>query len=441
MSRRLAVSALASAAVIALAGCTPGSDAPAQSSQDAADISTDVAGMGEITLTVWDQEVRGGQNAQIEALNAAFEDLYPNVTIKRNSQSFDDLVTTLRLAISSDDAPDVVQVNNARATMGQFVEAGQIRDLTAYAEAYGWADRYDESVLSYSSYTADGTGFGEGSIYGLPQVGEIVGVFYSKERLAELGIEVPVGLSDFEAALESAQAAGETPLLLGNIEQWPAAHVFGPVQGAIANPDDVQLLGFGNAGATWDSPENLEAAQMIADWGDRGLIDPAANGTDYDSAWQALAEGEGAFLMGGSWLAADLADAMGDDAGFFTLDSKTTGGTGVPFSVPTASDVPDAAAAYIDFITSDEAMQIIADNGGLPAHGAADLAPEEPLLQDVYSAFETTSADGRLLPYLDYATPTFGETIGAALQELIDGRITADEFLERLESDYSDFTS
>lgn len=437
----LAVAAMATVAVVGLAGCTPGSDAPVQSEQPQGEVSTDVASMGDVTLSVWDQEVRGGQNAQIEALNAAFEDEYPNVTIERNSQSFDDLVTTLRLAISSDDAPDVVQVNNARGTMGQFVSGGQILDLSAYAEAYGWADRFDESVLAYSSYTDDATGFGEGSVYGLPQVGEIVGVFYSKEHLAGLGIEVPTDLDSFEAAMQASLEADVTPLLLGNVEQWPAAHVFGPIQGALAAPEEVRLLGFGNEGATWQTPENLEAAETMADWGERDLIDPGANGTDYDAAWHALVEGEGTFLMGGSWLAADLADAMGDDAGFFTLTETTTGGTGVPFSVTSASDAPDAAAAYVDFITSEKAMQVIAENGGLPAFGSSALAPEQALLQDVYAAYETTTQSGQLLPYLDYATPTFGDTIGAALQELIDGRISAEEFLERLESDYADFTS
>ena len=440
-STSLAVAALATAAMVGLAGCTPGSDAPVQSDETQGEVSTDVASMGEITLSVWDQEVRGGQNAQIEALNAAFEAEYPNVTIERNSQSFDDLVTTLRLAISSDDAPDVVQVNNSRGTMGQFVSGGQILDLTAYAEAYGWADRFDASVLAYSSYTADAKGFGDGSVYGLPQVGEIVGVFYSKQHLADLDIEVPTDLDSFEAAMQTSLEADVTPLLLGNVEQWPAAHVFGPVQGALSSADEIRLLGFGNEGATWQTPENLEAAEKIAAWGQQDLIDPGANGTDYDAAWQSLVEGDGTFLMAGSWLAADLADAMGDDAGFFTLSDSTTGGTGVPFSVTSASDAPDAAAAYIDFITSEQAMQIIAENGGLPAFGSSDLAPEEPLLQDVYAAYDETSQNGQLLPYLDYATPTFGDTIGAALQELIDGRISAEEFLDRLESDYADFTS
>lgn len=93
--------------------------------------------LGDITLVVWDQEVRGSQNDALEALNKAFQDKYPNIKIERKS-------TVVRrsgrprslLALSGNDVPDVVQVNNARADMGQFVKAGQLTDL--YAATYGW---------------------------------------------------------------------------------------------------------------------------------------------------------------------------------------------------------------------------------------------------------------------------------------------------------------
>ena len=443
-ARRRLVQAIAATGVAALGltGCTPGADtAPDETAEQSqpGEISTDVAAMGDITLTVWDQEVRGGQNAQIEQLNAAFEDAYPNVTINRVSQSFDDLATTLRLAISSDDAPDVVQANNARSAMGSFVAADQIISLDAYADAYAWHDRFDQSVLSHSSYSPDGAEYGAGSLYGLAQMGEIVGVFYSKAKLSELGLEVPAGIDEFEQALQTASDAGETPLLLGNVEKWPAIHVFGPIQGTTTDVAEIQQLGFGRAGASWSTPENLAAAQRLADWSAAGYFNDGANGTDYDAAWQDLARGNGVFLLGGSWLAADLEDAMGDDAGFFTLADASTGGTSIPFTVTSASAHPDAAAAYIDFITSLDAMQIIADNGGLPSVGSAELAPDSGVQADVFAAFDRVSNAGGLLPFLDHATPTFSETLGDALQELIDGRITPEEFIDALETDYADF--
>ncbi|WP_298802103.1 extracellular solute-binding protein [uncultured Pseudokineococcus sp.] len=440
---------LGAAAALALTACAPGSgsDDGGTPPQPTGPVSTDVADAGDVTLTVWDQEVRGGQDEQITQLNAAFEEAYPNVTVERVSQSFDDLATTLRLALTGEDAPDVVQTNNARATMGQFVAAGQLVALDAYADAYGWRDRYPESVLQYSTYSEDGTVFGEGSLYGLPQVGEVVGVYYSRSALDELGLEVPQTWADFEAALQTAADAGRTPLLLGNIEGWPAGHVFGAVQGAHVDPAQIRDLGLGNAGASWTTPENLEALGQLQQWQEQGWFNEGVNGTDYDAAWQQLADGQGVFLVAGSWLAPDLQDAMGEDAGFFAPppadggELATTGGTGIPFSITTAAEEPDVAAAYIDFLTSDDAMQVLADTGNLPVVDTASYAPESGLLADVYTAFGDVSSQGALLPYLDYATPTFGETLNQTLQGLLAGELTPEQAADALEADYADFTS
>ena len=67
--------------------------------------------------------------------------------------------------------------------MGAFVKAGQLVRLDAYAKAYGWNERYPESVRAYSSYSPDGKTFGSGPLYGLPQVGEVVGIYYNDAKL------------------------------------------------------------------------------------------------------------------------------------------------------------------------------------------------------------------------------------------------------------------
>jgi raffinose/stachyose/melibiose transport system substrate-binding protein len=432
------------ALALTLAACAPGTGQANKPDSQSGDISTDISGVGDVTLTVWDQEVRGGQNEQIEQLNAAFEKKYPNVTIDRVSQAFDDLNTTLRLALTDKDAPDVVQANNGRNTMGAFVAADQLRPLDDYADAYGWFDRYSESVLQYSTYSDDASTFGDGDLYGLPQVGEVVGIFYSKSKLEGLGLEVPTDWAAFGEALSAAKAAGEIPMQLGNIEQWPALHVFGPMQADFVAPDDIINLGLGNPGASWETAENEKAAESLQKWANDGYFNDGANGTDYDAAWQALAAGNGVFLIGGSWLAADLADAMGDDLGFFvpqTADGNlaTTGGTGLPFTITSAAENTDVAAAYIDFITSDDAMDIIAETGNLPVNRTAELAPDSGVLADIYTVFGNVSTDGSLLPYLDYATPTFGETLGQSLQNLLDGRLAPKDFVKALEADYTEF--
>ncbi|WP_127573718.1 ABC transporter substrate-binding protein [Georgenia faecalis] len=448
---RIAAGTIAIAA-LALAACTPGSgdggETDDATSAPSGEVSTDVAAMGEQTLVVWDQEVRGGQAEQMERLNEAFEAEYENVSIDRVTQSNDDLTATLRLALTGDDAPDVTQANNSRSQMGQFVSAGQIISLDPYAEAYGWADRFSESVLQNTSYSADGVTFGEGELFGLPQVGEVVGVYYSKAKLDELGLEVPQTWADFEEQLGTIAEAGETPLVLGNLDQWPALHVFGPVQGAFVDPEEVRALGFGNAGASWTTEENLEAATTIADWAEAGYFNEGFNGADYDAVWQSFTEGTGVYLIGGSWLAADIEAAMGEDVGFFApppveegAGRVTTGGIGIPFAITSQAENPDLAAAYIDFITSEEAMAILAETGNMPVVETAEHMPEAGLQADIYGAYADVTENGALLPYLDWATPTMGDTLGQALQGLLDGQIDAQQFADTVETDYAEFVA
>ncbi len=441
---------LTAAAALALAACAPGTGSDDETTEpeptDTASETAEPTETGEepITLTVWDQEVRGGQNEQIEQLNAAFMAEYPHITIDRVSQSFEDLATTLRLAITDNDAPDVVQANNGRNTMGAFVAAGQLLPLNDYADEHGWFDRFPASILTYSTYSEDAVTFGQGNLYGLPQVGEVVGIFYSKAKLAELGLEVPTTWAEFETALETAKAAGEIPMQLGNIEGWPAMHVFGPLQGGSIEAAEVIDLGLGNPGRTWITPEQEAVAAHLADWVTKGYFNDGVNGTDYDAAWQALAQGDGVFLPGGSWLAADLGDAMGDDVGFFIPESDfggpaTTGGTGLPFAITAASDAPDAAALYIDFITSEAAMEVIAETGNLPVIRTAELAPADGINHDVFTVFGQVTETGAILPYLDWATPTFYDTLSVGLQDLLAGETTPAAFLEALEADYAAF--
>jgi raffinose/stachyose/melibiose transport system substrate-binding protein len=438
----------ATAAALLAAACAPGAsddDGEAPDTGDAAEIETDPANLGELTLTVWDQEIRGGQDAQIEALNAAFQDAYPSITIDRVSRSFDDLLATLRLAITDEEPPDVVQANNGRPQMGAFVEAGLLTNLDPYAEVYGWGDRFGESVLSYARYSDDAVLFGEGNLWGVPQMGEVVGVFYNREKLDELDLEVPTTWDELDAALAAATDADELALQFGNLDQWPGIHLFGAAQSRYVPSEQIRDLGFGNPGADWTSAENVAAAEMLGEWIDAGYLTPDFNGVDPDSAWQAFAGGDGVFLVQGTWLMADLTSAMGEDVGFFTLPGAggdahvATGGTSLPFAIPAASANADAAAAYIDFITTPEAMEVISTEGNLPIIGAADQEVTSPLQADSFAAWDTVSSADGLVPYLDWATPDFYDLISGEIQRMLAGESSPEDFLQTLQSEYAGF--
>lgn len=86
-------------------------------------------------------------------------------------------------------------------------------------------------------------------------------------------------------------------------------------------------------------------------------------------------------------------------------------------------------------------MGTIAANGNVPVLRTVDLAPEAGVNLDIFEAFTTVTEQGVLVPFLDNATPTFGDTAGTALQDLIGGQKDPEAVAETLQADYAGFVS
>ena len=59
---------------------------------------------------------------------------------------------------------------------------------------------------------------------------------------------------------------------------------------------------FAKDGASFDTPENREAATKLQEWADKGYFTPNFNGTGYDPAWQQFTKGKGPFTIAGTWI-------------------------------------------------------------------------------------------------------------------------------------------
>jgi raffinose/stachyose/melibiose transport system substrate-binding protein len=404
---------------------------------------------GHITLTVWDQDVRAAQEAEITKLNRMFERRYPNITIHRVARSFFDLKSRLQRAISGGRLPDVVQVNQGWADMGQLVRAGLLRPLDGYARLYHWRGRYPRSLLDFNSFSSDGRRFGEGSLFGLSQEGELVGVYYNKSKLRSLKLKVPRTLSQFESELQVAQRAGQLAIQFGNLDKFPGIHEWQALQNDFTSPVDLRDLILGRSDVSFDTKSNVMAASRLREWVKRGYFPGDFDTLGYNDAWKRFALGKGLFLITGTWLAGDLDRRMGSNVGFFLMPPLSvgspevaTGGEGLGFAITRRTQHPNAAAAYIDRLTDAGAARVIAAAGGLPAmaHSSAP-ARAGSSLSDIFQAWRTISKKDGLVPYLDYATPTFYDAITSGIQNLMSGQVSARRFLKQLQENYSTFRS
>ena len=366
--------------------CTPGGET-SQVSVPPPPANTGVPDTEPITLTVWDQE--SGQVSKVwDQLNAEFQQRYPNVTIKRVNRDFGELKTLLRLAIQGPHPPDIVEANQGWPDMGQLVKAGLLLPLDNYAEAYGWNERVPENVLAVSSWTPDGKQFGTGNLFGYTAMGEIVGVYYNEAKLADLGLDVPTTFAGFEQAVAVAKQADEVPIQFGNNDAFPGIHEYSidpERDGERAGHHRLRVRAPGRRPLVRHAREPA-GGHDAPDWAEKGYFTPGFGGGGYDAAVADFAKGEGVFMITGNWIVANLGcrqprlRLLPDAADDGRRSAGSTGGAGFPLSISAGSQHPDAAAAYIDWMTSDHASDLLIEVGQIPLHiGRHELVDRSPV--------------------------------------------------------------
>lgn len=427
--------------MLAITACAPGGQNV--DSNAGGEISNVVPTDEDINLTLAHWEV-GGNGEAIEALIAAYEEKYPNVSIDVSFASFNDYGQRIKLQMSDADAPDIAQAGQAFTMMGPLVEGGLLRPLDDYAELYGWADRFGPGLLDQARFESDGSKFGTGDLYGLALGGNMVGVFYNRAVVEELGIDPNFEtLDDFDAALETAKAGGYVPMALGNADAWPANHLLSILISQYVDNSDMLAWIYGNEGADFTDDGFVAATEHLERWADNGLIDPAANGLSFDDAIARFAAGDSAFFVTGNWALATMQDQMGDNVGFtafpgVTADApaRATGATTSPFTISAQTEYPDVAANFLDFMTGPEAAEILSNGGYAPLTPGAEVAGDTQLIADYNTVWSKVLADDGLTLFLDWSTVAMGNTLFPAIQELLAGRISAADLTGSVQAEW-----
>lgn len=396
----------------------------------------------EVTLVVWDNFTREAEQPMIEQLNTQFEEAHPGVTIQRETYETSDLTQLAPRALSEDNGPDVIMVNQGYTGMGALVEAGLLLPLNDYADQYGWWDRYAEGLHARNSFSEDGQEFGTGNLYGVSNTAEVVGIYYHKEIFEELGLAVPTTWEEFEAALQTIADGGYTPIVFGSLDGWPAIHTWGAIEHAYSPLEEIDNFIFRREGGTFVTEGNVTAAEKMREWIEAGYFTPGFEGMDYDNAtYGDFINHAGAMWITGSWMTGSIIADLGDDAanvGFFLLPSATgeeipltIGGVGLPYAIRATSEHADLAAEYIDLLTGAEAAALLFEQGYLPAV-APEGVEEGTLAGDVVAAWNLISSNNKVGHYLDWTATD----IAADIQEMMADQVSPEEFVNNVEEDY-----
>src|SRR5699024_3891059 len=112
--------------------------------------------------------------------------------------------------------------------------------------------------------------------------------------------------------------------------------------------------------------------------------------------------------------------------------------TAAAYAVSSHTDHPDAAAAFLNFLTSPEAVQIQADEGLLPINTQADVGLEG-LATDVAGQYHEALDGAGVTANSAYATPSMRGVLRASMQKLMSGTLNVDNFLETVQTEWKNY--
>lgn len=400
----------------------------------------------ETTLQFWDTLNADPRQAIVEELGEEFASENDGVTVEHRGWTLEELQDTLPRVVDSNQGPDVAQVNNGESLMGPMLRAGQLVDITSYVEEYGWAEGLPEGLLARNMYNENGTEFGVGQLWGVSQEAEIVGFYYNKSIFEEAGVEIPTTFTELEETMQALVDAGQTALVFGNLDRWPAIHLFGEIQGTMTSREYLDGLIYRTGEQSFEDQSIIDAAAILTDWVDRGFLLDGFDGISGDDAAALFEAGSGAMLMQGSWQAGSISENMGENAGFFLMPPRDggdavlhVGGVGIPYAITTNAENPDLAAGLINKLVSQDAFDALLEAALLPASEIPDdVITPETVSGDLYAGWNSALADDALGHYLDWAAPGFYDILTSELQRLLGGQVTPEEFAATLQSFYAE---
>lgn len=430
---------LAIVGTFALSACSGPGAAPSEATSKDFTCDTQAAADADASLKYFSG---AGTAEYAQSLSNAFMKKYPKIKVELQTEADNNYNTVLPRLLASDTPPDLAAPNDLIGA----VKDGLVTNLDACASTFGWDKEIPSSVLA-AGRVSEG-GIGSGSLYqGGGASGPLVGVFYNRELAERIGLDkIPTTVEEFEAALKSAKEAGITPIVASNADGL-TGHLFNLLLGTYMGPQDLLNVVWRTPGATLDTPEAREATTVMDKWADAGYFNADANAINQDASYGQFASGQGLFMVSGTWVTQSLPDSFDGKYGIFPFpakdkDSKQVSMTNntLSMSIAAKSRNKEAAALFLDFMSSPEAADVAAKAGypsAINANADKAVTLDQDVAQQIQSGYATIAADNGFDDWLNNATPEVNTKMTEQLQSLLAGRADASSVVDALQATYA----
>lgn len=297
----------------------------------------------------------------------------------------------------------------------------------------GFESRLNDVALESMKYK-------DGKTYAFPAPASLGtwGVFYNKKVFTDLGLAVPKTSDEFTKLMENIKSKGVTPLYFSAKDGWTMLQHRNAVNGIVsgAEPDVWDRLNKNEA--QWkEVSEFVNQYKLIEEWVKAGYINKDLATATYDQQQQALVDGKAAMIVQGSFVEPELYKKDQDaQIGFFSLPNndgsqKIALGGATQVYIAKNSKHVEEAKDLLRFLSDQEQVQsYLSISPGVSAFKDVDVSDKlSPAAQEIQAIVNS----GDIARHGDdaYIVPLPYDEVVAAYTELLMGRITADEFVQK----------
>ena len=411
------IAALLAVAAVLFVGCQKDDSAESASSED-----------GPTTIKVWTlwTDTTDDINAVAfrKALETAKTDL-PEIVIEHDATANEAYKTKIKTAMAANEAPDVFFAWGA-GFVKQFVDAGKVEPLDEYL-ADGTAERIKGGANTNFVFG--------GETYGVTFSQWVASLYCNKALFDEYGVKIPETYDELMQAVKTFNANDVYPITVGGKDKWPAMFWQNALAVRTAGAETCNAALAGEA--SFDTPEFVESAELLADLVDAGAFVDGALGLDYNESGALYLEGEAAMYYMGNWFAGDIAGHDSDIAENTVVarfpvlpngkgnETQYLGGSIDGLCVSADSDHKEAAATVAKYLMEQVARNLASAGEGLPTWNTDDVVSEKtnPVIDQIKSqisnstgyvlAWDTFLSGADADDHKNYVASIFGQELAA----------------------------
>lgn len=369
----------------------------------------------------------------VDTFNETTESGYTVVSVPTQNDTYKE---KLVIAMSSGECPDMY-TSWSGGPMNEYVDSGFAQPIDDLFNASSLPDTLMEAAVAQASY--------KDHIYAIPMLNvSLSGIFYNTEIFEKYNLEVPTTISELEAVCDTLVENGITPFALANGSKWTGSMYFMSLAARMGG-----LEPFADAVAGTGSFEDecfIYAGQKIQEWVEKGYFPEGVNSLSEDDgqAKQLMYQESAAMLCCGSWYTGTFST---DSAEFYekidwfsfpsvdgsdadsSIQIGTVGDQFISFNCE--GDKLAAAFECVSTYSSEEAVQLMVDNGKIPPVKTVGDYLTDPITKKILQA--ANDASSTQLWYDQYLPPAVAQVHLDTCQEIFGLTMTPEAAAAKLQ--------